>query len=176
MQIQISWLLQKPTDLDLHCLQRQGISGFSRTRVKCSNSKCLRNYSREEYFNEPGHSISCKNARAPCEDSDPQSNQGVSQVYLSIIVHLTLGRMSSHKLNKRPMGQDSLTWECWPRWFSWMRVQLVIWRLRVRPPPGRQHFFMEIWSWNIFYGHYLPSADSRRTVVSFWRKNVHITG
>ena len=33
MQIQISWLLQKPADLDLHCLQRQGISGFSRTRV-----------------------------------------------------------------------------------------------------------------------------------------------
>ena len=25
--------LQKPTDLDLHCLQRQDISGFSRTRV-----------------------------------------------------------------------------------------------------------------------------------------------
>ena len=34
MQIQISWLLQKPTDLDLHCLQRQNISGFSRTRVE----------------------------------------------------------------------------------------------------------------------------------------------
>ena len=34
MQIQISWLLQNPTDLDLHCLQRQYISGFSRTRVK----------------------------------------------------------------------------------------------------------------------------------------------
>ena len=32
MQIQISWLLQKPTDLDLHCLQ--SISGFSMTRVK----------------------------------------------------------------------------------------------------------------------------------------------
>ena len=30
MQIQISWLPQKPTDLDLHCLQRQGISRFSR--------------------------------------------------------------------------------------------------------------------------------------------------
>ena len=39
MQIQISWLLQKPADLDLHCLQRQGISGFSRTRVKVS--KCI---------------------------------------------------------------------------------------------------------------------------------------
>ena len=34
MQIQISWLLQKPSDLDIHCLQRQGISGLSRTRVK----------------------------------------------------------------------------------------------------------------------------------------------
>ena len=34
VQIQISWLLQKPTDLDLHCLQKQGISGFSRTGVK----------------------------------------------------------------------------------------------------------------------------------------------
>ena len=38
VQIQISWLLQKPTDLDLHCLQRQGISGFSRTRVKAPYS------------------------------------------------------------------------------------------------------------------------------------------
>ena len=26
-------LLQKPTDLDLHCWQRRGISGISRTRV-----------------------------------------------------------------------------------------------------------------------------------------------
>ena len=38
MQIQIRWLLQKPSDLDLHCLQRQGISGFSRTRVKSDKS------------------------------------------------------------------------------------------------------------------------------------------
>ena len=37
MQIQISWL-QKPTDLDLHCLQRQDISGFSRTRVNWPSS------------------------------------------------------------------------------------------------------------------------------------------
>ena len=33
MQIQISWLLQKPADFDLHCLQGQDTSGFSRTRV-----------------------------------------------------------------------------------------------------------------------------------------------
>ena len=33
VQIHISWLLQKPTNLNLHCLLRQGIPGFSRTRV-----------------------------------------------------------------------------------------------------------------------------------------------
>ena len=32
MQIHIIWLLQKATDLDEHCLQKQDISGFSRTR------------------------------------------------------------------------------------------------------------------------------------------------
>ena len=41
---------------------------------------------------------------------------------------------------------------------------------------GRQYSFMEIWSWNIFYGHFLPSADSRKAVVSFWWKNAHNTG
>ena len=30
VQIQISWLLQKPTDLDLHCLLRQGMSCSAR--------------------------------------------------------------------------------------------------------------------------------------------------
>ena len=38
MQILISWLLQKPTDLDLHCLQRQGISRFSRTTINVFSS------------------------------------------------------------------------------------------------------------------------------------------
>ena len=33
VQIQISWLLQKQTDLDLHCLQRQGVFGISMTKV-----------------------------------------------------------------------------------------------------------------------------------------------
>ena len=39
-------------------------------------------------------------------------------------------------------------------------------------PPGRQHSFVKIDN-EIFYGHSLPSADSRRAGVSFWRKNVH---
>ena len=42
--------------------------------------------------------------------------------------------------------------------------------------PMSATFFRGDWSWNIFYGHSLPSADSRRAVVSFWRKNVHNTG
>ena len=37
-------------------------------------------------------------------------------------------------------------------------------------------FFRGDWSWNIFYGHSLPSADSWSAVVSFWPKNVHNTG
>ena len=32
VRIVIRWLLQRPTNLDLHCLQRQGMFGFSRTR------------------------------------------------------------------------------------------------------------------------------------------------
>ena len=44
------------------------------------------------------------------------------------------------------------------------------------PRRGRQHLFVEIDHEIFFYGHSLPSADSRRAVVSFWRKNVHSTG
>ena len=34
---------QKPTDLDLHCLQRQGISGFSRTGLMTNSSTVVAN-------------------------------------------------------------------------------------------------------------------------------------
>ena len=36
VKTQISWLLKNPTDLNLHYLQRQSISGTSRTRGKLS--------------------------------------------------------------------------------------------------------------------------------------------
>ena len=58
--------------------------------------------------------------------------------------------------------------------FSWMRVQLVIRRLRV-PPLVRQHSFVEIYL-EKFSAITLLSADSKRAVVSFWQKNVHNTG
>ena len=58
----------------------------------------------------------------------------------------------------------------------WCAVRLETRRSRVQPPPRSATFFRGDWSWNIFCGHSLPSADSRRAVVSFWRKNVHSTG
>ena len=75
-----------------------------------------------------------------------------------------------------------------PQWFTLLTVlpasvaQLDApsdWRPGGRgfnPLPRSATFFRGDWSWNIFYGHSLPSADSRRAVVSFWRKNVHNTG
>ena len=38
VQIQIHWLLKTTTDLDPRCLQKQDISGFSRTKVKIYKS------------------------------------------------------------------------------------------------------------------------------------------
>ena len=35
-------------------------------------------------------------------------------------------------------------------------------------------FFRGNWSWNHFYGHSFPSADSSRAVVSCWRNDVHL--
>ena len=55
-------------------------------------------------------------------------------------------------------------------------IRLETRRSRIQPPPRSATFFRGDWSWNIFYGHSLPSADSRRAVVSFWRKNVQNTG
>ena len=63
-----------------------------------------------------------------------------------------------------------------PWWLSWILNRLETRRSRVQPLPRFATFFRGDWWWNIFYGHSLPSADSRRADVSFWRKNVHNTG
>ena len=64
---------------------------------------------------------------------------------------------------------------CRPRWLSWMRVRLETRRSRVRPPPRSVTFFREDLIMKYCQRHSLPSADSRRAVVRFWRKNVHNT-
>ena len=63
---------------------------------------------------------------------------------------------------------------CRPRWLRWMRRPTGDQEV-VGSTPAEVGNILS-WSWNIFYGHSLPSADSRRAVVSFWRKNVHNTG
>ena len=40
------------------------------------------------------------------------------------------------------------------------------------PHIRHRYSFLETWSWKNFYGHSPFSADSRRAVVSYWRKNV----
>ena len=54
-------------------------------------------------------------------------------------------------------------------------VQLVIRRLRVRLQTGSATFFRGDLIMKCS-PQSLPSADSRRAVVSFWQKNVHNTG
>ena len=39
-------------------------------------------------------------------------------------------------------------------------------------PRARHKLYMMIWSWKYFYGHSSSPSDSRRAVVSQWRKNV----
>ena len=58
-------------------------------------------------------------------------------------------------------------------WYNFNKGRGVI---SIIGPAGSATFLRGDWSWNIFYGHSLPSADSKRAVVSFWRKNVHNTG
>ena len=58
----------------------------------------------------------------------------------------------------------------------WCALRLETRRSWVQPPPRSATFFHGDWSQNIFYSHSLPSTDSRKAVVSFWRKNVHYTG
>ena len=43
-------------------------------------------------------------------------------------------------------------------------------------PTRSATFFCGDLSWDIFYHHSRPSADSGRAVVSFWWKNMHNTG
>ena len=56
---------------------------------------------------------------------------------------------------------------------GWMHARLVFRRSRVRSS-GPAAFVCRDGSRNHFYGHYLPTTDSSRAVVSYWRKDVHI--
>ena len=95
----------------------------------------------------------------------PSQPNGVMSSAVSLPNTLLLGKL---RISKRVALYGD-------RWLKWMRVRLVIRKLRVRSPPSRQRSF-------VVFGHDfistvipLPYADSVRAVVSFWRKNVHNT-
>ena len=66
VHIQISWLLQKPTDLDLHCLRRHDISGFSRTSVNFRRKKKLYSCPRWDQYWQNLYSIVFSDIQIHC--------------------------------------------------------------------------------------------------------------
>ena len=50
VQIQVSWLLQKPTDLDLHCLLRQGMSCSAREELRTHSTFLGKNKKYQYYY------------------------------------------------------------------------------------------------------------------------------
>ena len=64
-----------------------------------------------------------------------------------------------------------LSGKCWAHQYSWQWVWLPIQGWWVWAT-ARTHNFCAAWSWNNFYSHFRPSTDSRRAVVSYWRKYV----
>ena len=78
VQIQISWPLQKPTDLDLHCLQRQGISGFSRTRVNKYMYVFLQDFDSEK------RKVICKTLRFVAHSNGATLQVNYSMIYFLI--------------------------------------------------------------------------------------------
>ena len=169
--------MAKPTGLDLHCLQRQGISR-GRLGLKFENNLKI------ALDNTPFFSLNILmvflflSENICCGYLLEAPHQGASkdypniQFWRQITVHVF---MMSFSLRKKIWQKNSYSTGSLGGSVG-CAVRLETRRSRVQPPPRSATFFHEDWSWNIFYGHSLPSADSRRAVVSFWRKNVHNTG
>ena len=64
-----------------------------------------------------------------------------------------------------------------PWWLSWMRRPTGDQEVAGSTPAEVGNILsLRLIIKYIFYSHSLPSADSRRAVVSFWQKNVHNIG
>ena len=84
------------------------------------------------------------------------------------LVSLNVGKRSFSQYKRVNLTWCFKHWKflsCRHRWLSRTCVWLVIRRSRVQYPPDSATFFLGDWSWNTFYGHSLPSADSRRAAA-----------
>ena len=77
VQIQISWLLQKPADLDLHCLQWQGISDSAGQGLTCFKRGKMSNasYSRSNPLKDSAEGCSTLHPIDTCIVPDKRSVQ-----------------------------------------------------------------------------------------------------
>ena len=151
----------EPSHLDLHCLQRYLFwsAGMKGLRVSCWSERTIRTYMQQ--FSASLYEPVMFECKVGCI-----GHQKCTVRYM-LMAHfdLCLVLLVQSTLSTAGLGGS-----------VGCAVRLETRRSRVQPPPRSATFFRGDWSWNIFYGHSLPSADSRRAVVSFWRKNVHNTG
>ena len=106
-------------------------------------------------FGEEGQNLLCQTSKYDAfflKESHTNRNEYTSHLRIEPVqgdIQLTLQPASMAQLDAGPTGDQEVAGSTLA---------------------GSATFFRESWSYDIFYGHSLPSADSRRSVVSFWRK------
>ena len=89
VQIQISWLLQKPTDLDLHCLLWQGMLCSTREELKMVEilygvSSPLKNW--KLYISDMRYTVGKYKLKLPFEPVKNVSSLGICRIWSRVIV------------------------------------------------------------------------------------------
>ena len=117
VQIQISWLLQKPTDLDLHCLQNRvhpGSAGqglrFCSSIIKCKNNeKKIKKKIRDQFW-----TIRCTNCKKALDPKYLCSTPNYSQ--------------NGPKSERPPFGQNGL--------INWLKRPHIL-KMKVKTAPSQ---------------------------------------
>ena len=114
---------------------------------------------------------SCFQQRIRSPYTSVQSDQSLHKLYNYVAKHPNVSSCEQQRLIKLHSVQADLS-------LDGCTCQLVpgpLDRSDACPPgnqkfagsiPGLAHSFVEIWSWNYFYGHSLPTTDSSRAFVS----------
>ena len=86
------------------------------------------------------------------------------------------------RLKEKKLASEILVASCGPTQCQVGNISLLLYPSVALIAPDRafwspkESILFIVLQENDFFGHSLPSADSRRAVVSFWGKNVHTTG